>query len=87
MALGDIFRSAFSFLSARSKTEEVLAEYIIREHAKGRSLDEVLADHYVQNRATKAQLDRLLERPEVVRAIGESGGRADPPSALAEGRL
>ncbi|MDX6512557.1 MAG: hypothetical protein QOE36_2061 [Gaiellaceae bacterium] len=86
MALGDIFRGAFSFLSSRSKTEEVLAEYIVREHTKGRSLEEVLADHYIQNRATKPQIDRILERPEVVHAIGEAAVE-QTRQALAEGRV
>ncbi|MBA2614571.1 MAG: hypothetical protein H0U90_02135 [Actinobacteria bacterium] len=51
--------------------EEALAGYVIREHKLGRSLDEILEDPYLKNRATEEQRIRLLERPEVIRAIGE----------------
>jgi hypothetical protein len=45
---------------------------VIREHERGRSLDEVLDDPYVRNRATPAEVRRLLDRPEVIHALGES---------------
>jgi hypothetical protein len=51
--------------------EEALAAYIVREHRLGRSVDEILDDPYLKNRATEEQRVRLLERPEVIRAIGE----------------
>ena len=51
--------------------EEVLAAYVVREHRLGRSLDEILDDPYLKNRATEEQRLRLLERPEVIRAVGE----------------
>ncbi|HSK17307.1 MAG TPA: hypothetical protein VK915_14210 [Gaiellaceae bacterium] len=51
--------------------EEALAAYIVREHKQGRSLDEILDDAYLKNRATEEQRLRLLERPEVIRAVGE----------------
>jgi hypothetical protein len=51
--------------------EEALAAYIIREHKAGRSLDDILDDPYLRNRATDEQRLRLLERPEVIRAVGE----------------
>jgi hypothetical protein len=41
----DAIRGAFSFLSARSQAEERIAQYIIREHHRGRPLDEILNDH------------------------------------------
>ena len=69
--LSEIFRNPFSFLFARSSQEERLAAYVIREHDRGRSLDEILNDRYVQNRATPQQIARLLDRPEVIRAIGD----------------
>ena len=69
--LRDFFRNPFSFLTARSNTEDRLAQYVIREHARGRSLDEILADRYLENRTTPAQRARLLDQPEVVRALGE----------------
>ena len=51
--------------------EESLAAYLIREHKQGRSVDDILNDPYLKNRATEEQRVRLLERPEVIRAIGE----------------
>ena len=51
--------------------EEALAAYIVREHRSGRPLDEILEDAYLKNRATEEQRLRLLERPDVIRAVGE----------------
>jgi hypothetical protein len=51
--------------------EEALAAYIVREHKQGRSLEAILDDPYLKNRASEEQRIRLLERPEVIRAIGE----------------
>ncbi len=51
--------------------EESLAAYIVREHRAGRSLEDILDDPYLKNRATEEQRLRLLERPEVIRAVGE----------------
>jgi hypothetical protein len=51
--------------------EESLAAYIIREHKSGRNLEEILDDPYLKNRATEEQRRRLLERPDVIRAVGE----------------
>ncbi len=51
--------------------EEALAAYVIREHSQGRPVEEILDDPYLKNRATEEQRIRLLERPEVIRAIGE----------------
>jgi hypothetical protein len=51
--------------------EETLAAYIVREHRQGRSIDDILDDPYLKNRCTDEQRLRLLERPEVIRAIGE----------------
>lgn len=70
LRLGSFLRNPFSFLFARSATEEHVAEYVVREHGKGRSLDEILGDAYVENRLTRTQQLRVLDRPEVVRAIG-----------------
>ena len=72
MALRDLFQNPFSFLFARSSAEERVATYVIREHGRGRDLKEILEDRYVQNRLTKQQVLRLLDRPEVVRALGET---------------
>ena len=51
--------------------EEALAAYGVREHRQGRSLEEILEDPYLKNRASDEQRLRLLERPEVIRAVGE----------------
>ena len=51
--------------------EEALSAYIVREHRLGRSLEEILNDAYLKNRSTEEQRLRLLERPEVIRAVGE----------------
>ena len=64
-------RNPFSFLFARSSQEDRLAAYVIREHERGRPLDDILDDPYVRNRATPDEARRLLDRPEVVRALGE----------------
>lgn len=64
------FRDLFSFLFQRSSAEERVASYVIREHSRGRKLAEVMEDSYVQNRLTPEQQKRLLDRPEVVHAIG-----------------
>jgi hypothetical protein len=67
----DAIRGAFSFLSARSQAEERIAQYIIREHHRGRPLAEFLDDHYVTNRMTPEQVKRLLDRPEIVHELGD----------------
>jgi hypothetical protein len=68
MALRDLFKNLF----ARSQKDDLVAQYVIREHKRGRPLSEILEDRYVQNRLSKEQVSRLLDRPEVVRALGES---------------
>ena len=70
--LSAFFRNPFSFLSTRSSQEERLAAYVIREHERGRPLGEILDDPYVTNRAQPEQVKRLLDRPEVIHALGES---------------
>jgi hypothetical protein len=51
--------------------EDALAAYIVREHREGRTLEDILDDPYLKNRASDQQRLRLLERPEVIRAVGE----------------
>jgi hypothetical protein len=65
------FRDLFSFLFQRSSAEERVAAYVIREHDRGRDLAEILEDRYVQNRLGPDQRARLLDRPEIVKAIGK----------------
>ncbi len=69
--ISDQFRSVYAFLFVHSSNEERVAAYVIREHERGRSLEEILADPYVRNRLTPAQISRLLDRPEVIQAIGD----------------
>lgn len=69
--LGDLLRSPFSFLFARPSAEDRVASYVVREHARGRSLTEILEDRFVQNRLTEQQRMRLLDRPEVIQALGD----------------
>jgi hypothetical protein len=64
-------RNPFSFLFARSSKEERLAAYVIREHERGRALAEILDDPYIRNRATPHEVARILDRPEVIHALGE----------------
>jgi hypothetical protein len=70
--LSSFLRNPFSFLFARSGKEERLAAYVIREHERGRALSEILDDPYIRNRATPHELARILDRPEIVRALGDS---------------
>jgi hypothetical protein len=67
-----VFKNLFSFLFSRPSAEEHVARYVIREHQRGRSLEEILQDRYVQNRLTPEQQRRLLDRPEIVEAIGKT---------------
>ncbi|HEV2713494.1 MAG TPA: hypothetical protein VGU26_10405 [Gaiellaceae bacterium] len=70
MAVRDFLRNPFSFLFARSSNEERIAAYVIREHERSRSLMDILDDPYVKNRTTPSERARLLDRPEVIRALG-----------------
>ena len=78
MALRDVFRNFF----ARSQGEDRIAQYVIREHDRGRDLNDILADPYIRNRTTEQERARLLDRPEVVRALGQDAVEAarDQPS-------
>jgi hypothetical protein len=70
--LRSFFGNWFSFLFTGPSNEERLVAYIIREHDRGRSLSEVLDDPYIRNRATDREVARLLERPEVIEALGRT---------------
>ena len=67
MGIGDFFRNLFT----RSEHVDRVAAYVIREHERGRALTEILDDPYVKNRTTPAERERLLDRPEVIRALGD----------------
>jgi hypothetical protein len=71
------FRNLFSFLFQSSPQEERVAQYVIREHDRGRSLNDILEDKYVVNRLeSREQRDRLLDRPEIIHAVGTDIARA-----------
>jgi hypothetical protein len=69
--LTSFLRSPFSFLFASSRKEERMAQYVIREHREGRALADILEDPYVKNRCTPQEVARLLDRPELIHALGE----------------
>jgi hypothetical protein len=69
--LRSFLQNPFSFLFAGSSKEERITAYIIREHDRGRSLSEILKDPFIRNRATDREIARMLERPEVVHALGQ----------------
>jgi hypothetical protein len=64
-------RNPFAFLFVRSRRDQYLVTYVLREYARGRALEDILEDPYVRNRSTPEERARMLERPEVVAAIGE----------------
>ncbi len=76
MAERSFWRNPFAGLFARSSREDQLAAYVIREHDTGRSLDEILDDPYIRNRATELERRRLLERPDIIKAVGEHTARS-----------
>ena len=69
LRLGSFLRNPFSFLFARSRTEEAVVAYLLREHGTGRHVDDILEDPYVKNRMTPEQQRRMLERPDVIHAL------------------
>jgi hypothetical protein len=71
LKLSSVLRNPFSFLFARSSQEERVAAYVIREHERGRPLQEILDDPYVRNRLSPDQQARLLDRPDIIRAVGQ----------------
>lgn len=72
-------RFSLKDLFAPSRRSQYLEQYVLREYERGRPFEEILDDPYVRNRSTAEERARLLDRPEVVAAIGDQ--------ALAEMRL
>jgi hypothetical protein len=68
---GSFLRNPFSFLFTKTSMEDQVIAYLTREHARGRRASEIMQDRYIQNRLTPQQQARLLDRPEVVHALGE----------------
>jgi hypothetical protein len=80
------FKDMFSFLFQRPADEDRVAQYVIREHDRGRALHDILEDKYVVNRLpSQEQRDRLLDRPEIIHAVGgdmlEAAKAASSPPA------
>ena len=69
--LSAFLRNPFSFLFTRSSAEEQVVAYLTREHRRGRAVAEILQDRYVQNRLSPQQQARLLDRPDLVKTLGE----------------
>ena len=76
MARRSFWRNPFAGMFARSSREDQLAAYVIREHHAGRKLDEILADPYIRNRASELERRRLLERADIIKAVGEDTARS-----------
>jgi hypothetical protein len=75
------FKDLFSSLFQRSTREERVAQYVIREHDRGRPLSEILEDRYVLNRLeSPQQRARLLDRPEIIQAVGHDMAEATKAS-------
>lgn len=72
LRLRSLVRNPFSFLFASSSKEERIGAYLIREHERGRPLREIVEDPYVRNRTSQAELARILERPELIEALGRA---------------
>ena len=71
LRLASLLRSPFSFFFTRTSAEEHVGEYLMREHGRGRPVEEILQDPYVRNRLTPQQQSRMLDRPELIHALGE----------------
>ena len=81
----DFLRNPFSFLFTRSQNEDRITQYVIREHHRGRPLEEILDDNFVKNRCTPEQIGRLLDRPEIIQAVGGDMAEAAKASIAAPG--
>jgi hypothetical protein len=74
--IGRFFRGIFSFVGSSSSHEDRVVAYLIREHERGRTLADILDDPYVTNRCSPQELGRLLDRPDVIHAIGDDTAEA-----------
>jgi hypothetical protein len=48
-----------------------MVRYVIREVAADRPLADVMQDAYITNRASQVDARRLLDRPEIIAAVGD----------------
>lgn len=77
-------RSPFKVLFGTTRREQYVERYVLREHRKGRAFAEILEDPYVRAWSTADERARLLERPDVVAAVG-ANAIADLRAAVAAG--
>ena len=75
----------FKSLFGATRREQYVEQYVLREHRKGRAFAEILEDPYVLAWSTADERARLLERPDVVAAIG-ANAVAELRASLASGR-
>jgi hypothetical protein len=75
--VSESLRSFFENFLPRTQKEQLVGEYLIREHRNGRNLNDILQDAYVTNRLTHEQVLRVLERPEVVQALGHDAVQSE----------
>lgn len=66
-----LWRNPFKFLFATTRREQYVERYVLREHQRGRALAEILEDPYVRAWSTPQERVRLLERPNVIAAVGD----------------
>jgi hypothetical protein len=62
-------------LFATTKRDQYLERYVLREYRKGRPVAEILEDPYIRGWSTPEEREKLLERPNVISAIGEPDTR------------
>ena len=74
--IGRFFRGIFSFIGSSSSNQDRVAAYLIREHDRGRSITDILDDPYVRNRCSPNEIQRVLDRPDVLKAIGDDMAEA-----------
>jgi hypothetical protein len=77
------FGNPFKALFGITRREQYVERYVLREHRKGRRLADILEDPYVHAWSTPGERARLLQRPEVVAAVGDQA-IADLRAAVAD---
>lgn len=79
------WRNPFESLFATTRRGQYVERYVLREHKSGRAFAEILEDPYVRAWSTPEERARLLERPNVIAAVGDHAV-ADQRAALAAQR-
>jgi hypothetical protein len=63
-------------LGRAARGEDAVARYVIAETASGRTLEDALSDSYVQNRLDALGIAKLLDRKDVIDAVGGDAVKA-----------